>query len=111
MPDFVIIWTTASSQEEARGIAESLVATGLAACVQIDGPITSVYRWQGEMETAEEWRCSIKTRADLFEQVEGAIRELHTYSVPQVIATPIVAGSTPYLEWLSHETQRRPDSA
>ncbi len=108
MTDYMMIWTTAGSPEEARGIAESLVAAGLAACVQIDGPITSIYRWQGEMESAEEWRCSIKTRAELFEQVAAAIRNLHTYSVPQVIATPIVAGSPPYLEWLSHETHQRP---
>jgi periplasmic divalent cation tolerance protein len=105
MPELVEIITTASTEDEARTIAEGLVAARLAGCVQIDGPITSVYRWQGGVETAREWRCSVKTRAELFAAVEQFIRENHSYSVPQVIGLPIVAASVPYVEWLAAETE------
>ncbi|MFO0871475.1 MAG: divalent-cation tolerance protein CutA [Pirellulales bacterium] len=108
MPDFLEVITTASSEEEARAIAEALVSTRLAGCVQIDGPLTSVYRWEGEVEVAQEWRCTVKTRAELFGLVEQTIREAHSYSVPQIIALPIMAGSVPYLEWLANETAYRP---
>jgi len=105
MPEFVEIITTASSEDEARSLAEGLVAARLAGCVQIDGPITSIYRWQGDVEAAQEWRCAVKTRAELFAAVEQFIRENHSYSVPQVIGLPIVAASLPYVEWLAAETE------
>ena len=105
MPEFVDIITTASSEDEARSLAEGLVAARLDGCVQIDGPITSIYRWQGDVEAAQEWRCAVKTRAELFAAVEQFIRENHSYSVPQVIGLPIVAASLPYVEWLAAETE------
>ena len=108
MPDFLEVITTASTEEEAMRIAESLVTARLAGCVQVEGPVTSVYRWQGEVETAQEWRCSIKTRADLFAEVEQAIRAEHSYSIPQIIALPIVAASVPYVQWLAAETTHNP---
>ena len=88
---------------DAQAIARALVEKRLAACVQIIGPITSTYWWQGEIETAEEWLCLIKTRADLFEQVEAAIKEVHPYDVPEILAVPVVAGSEDYLAWLDRE--------
>ena len=88
-----------------RKIGAALVEKRLAACVQIVGPIESVYRWQGKIETAAEWQCWIKTRRQLFEQIELAIRELHSYEVPEILAVPIAQGSAAYLSWLGEETR------
>ena len=100
MPEFVQVLTTVANREEAESIARALVEQRLAACVQILGPITSVYRWKGEVETAEEWQCLIKTRRGLYPEVERAIRLRHSYEVPEIIATPIVAGNDDYLKWI-----------
>jgi periplasmic divalent cation tolerance protein len=69
--------------------------------VQVAGPIASRYRWQGEIETAREWQCVAKTETGRYEEVEAAIRELHPYDEPEIVATPIVAGSAGYLAWVS----------
>ena len=98
------ITTTTATRGDAEAIARALVERGLAACVQIAGPVSSTYRWRGEIETAEEYLCIIKTRAELFEKVESAIRELHPYQTPEIVATPIVDGSRDYLAWLEAET-------
>ncbi|MGH7757607.1 MAG: divalent-cation tolerance protein CutA, partial [Vulcanimicrobiaceae bacterium] len=79
---YVQIVTTTATREDAERIARALVERRLAACVQIDGPIVSHYRWQGAVEAGSEWRCAIKTRAALFDTVAAAIRELHPYEVP-----------------------------
>ncbi len=68
------------------------------------GPITSIYRWQGKIETDEEWQCWCKTRQELFAQVEAAIRAMHPYEVPEILAMPVAAGSERYLAWLEQET-------
>lgn len=68
--------------------------------MQTLGPIVSRYRWQGEVETATEWQCLAKTEASLYPRVEAAIRELHSYEEPEIVATPIVAGSHSYLTWI-----------
>jgi periplasmic divalent cation tolerance protein len=98
------IITTTASVEDARRIAEALVERRLAACVQIFGPIESIYRWEGKIENATEFQCWIKTREELYPRVELAIRELHTYDVPEVLALPVVQGSSAYLDWLARET-------
>jgi periplasmic divalent cation tolerance protein len=103
MQDFLQITTTVGSREEADRIATSLVDRRLAGCVQILGPIRSVYRWQGQIEHAEEWLCQIKTTNEQYEATEAAIRELHSYDCPEIIATPIVAGSEAYLQWLAEQ--------
>jgi periplasmic divalent cation tolerance protein len=100
----ISVVTTTGSKEEAARIAEHLVEQRLAACVQIAGPITSMYRWQGKVEVAEEWQCWIKTREELYARVEAAIKASHSYEEPQVIALPVVAGSAGYLRWLEDET-------
>ena len=97
--------TTTARREEAERIARELVETRLAACVQIVGPITSTYRWRGKIETDEEWQCWAKTRGELFARVEEAIRRIHPYEVPEILAVPIVAGSAGYLAWLEGETR------
>jgi len=100
MSDFVQVLTTAGSEEEAGRIASLLVERRLAACVQVVGPIVSRYRWQGEVEEEREWQCLAKTTRAAYEAVEAAIREVHSYDEPEIIATPIVAGSAGYLAWI-----------
>jgi periplasmic divalent cation tolerance protein len=103
MTDFLQVTTTTDSGPVAERIANELVNRRLAGCVQIIGPIQSVYRWQGNVERAEEWLLLIKTAADRYTAVEATIRELHSYEVPEIIATPIVAGSGAYLAWLGEQ--------
>jgi periplasmic divalent cation tolerance protein len=98
--EYLQLLTAASSEEEAAAIAAALVERRLAACVQISGPTTSIYRWQGEIENAREWHCVAKTAASHWDAAETAIRELHSYEEPEIIATPIVAGSAGYLRWI-----------
>ena len=95
--------TTIDTEEGATRLARMLVERRLAACVQVAGPVASVYRWQGRIEEAREWQCLIKTRADLFDTVAAAIRALHAYELPEIIAVPIVAGDPAYLDWLRRE--------
>ncbi|HYH53084.1 MAG TPA: divalent-cation tolerance protein CutA [Solirubrobacterales bacterium] len=107
MTDFVQLLTTAGSEEEAGRIAEVLVERRLAACVQVVGPVVSRYRWQGEIEVGREWQCLVKTTADAYAAVEAAIREVHSYDEPEIIATPIVAGSAGYLAWIEGNVSER----
>jgi len=100
---FIQIITTTDDERLARRIADSLVDKRLAACVQILGPITSVYRWKGKMETAREWQCLVKTSHDRYGAVEATIKAIHSYETPEIIALPIAAGSREYLEWLRDE--------
>ena len=101
MTDHVQVLTTVGSEEDAERISIALVERRLAACVQTVGPIASRYRWQGKVETAREWQCLAKTEAARYPEVEAAIRELHPYDEPEIVATPIVAGSAGYLAWVS----------
>ena len=103
-PKHIQIAATAGNRDEADRIATTLVDRRLAACVQIVGPIRSVYRWQGQIEHSEEWLCQIKTTRERYDAVEEAIREIHSYDCPEIIATPIVAGSAAYLQWLAEQT-------
>lgn len=100
MGDYVQVLTTAGSEEEAGRIASLLVERRLAACVQVVGPVVSRYRWQGAIEEEREWQCLAKTTRAAYEKVEAAIREVHSYDEPEIIATPIVAGSAGYLAWI-----------
>lgn len=103
MKSFIQVTTTTETKEQAQTIAHHLVEAKLAACVQITGPITSIYRWKGKVENTEEWLCLIKTRDDIYDKVEKAIKELHPYETPEIIAVPIVKGSPDYLNWLENE--------
>jgi len=100
--EYLQVLTTAGSEEEAERIGAALIERRLAACVQVIGPISSRYRWQGKIETAREWICIAKTEASRYPEVETAIRELHSYEEPEIVATPIVAGSKGYLDWVGH---------
>ena len=99
-----IILTTAGSQEEAGKIAHALVDRRLAACVNIVPRIESVYRWQGEVETAQEWLLLIKTQRDLYDRVRDVIQELHSYDLPECIMLEVTAGSHEYLDWITQNT-------
>ncbi len=103
MTDAIQVLTTLPNREEAQRLAHALVERRLAACVQVAGPITSTYRWQGQVEAAEEFLCIIKTLHGHYPLLEAAIRELHPYAVPEILALPIVAGHQPYLDWLKGE--------
>jgi periplasmic divalent cation tolerance protein len=108
MTEYIQVTTTTDAKEVAEGIARTLVEKRLAACVQVLGPLTSAYRWKGRVESAREWLCLIKSRKSLYAAMEKAIRKMHNYEVPEVIALPIVAGSKSYLKWLGHETGQQP---
>ena len=96
-----IILTTAGSDAEAHKIAQALVERRLAACVNLVGPIQSVYRWKGAVETAPERLLIIKTTAAAFPRVRDAIRELHSYELPECVMLSVEAGSEDYLSWIS----------
>ncbi len=100
MGDYLQIMTTTASQEDAERIARALLERHQAACVQIVGPVRSIYRWQGKVETSQEWLCLIKSRQDRYVEIEATIRMLHPYEVPEILALPITAGSANYLAWL-----------
>lgn len=101
-----IVLTTAGSQEEARKIAHALVERKLAACVNIVPQIESVYRWQGKVENATEWLLIIKTQAEFFARVRDAIKELHSYELPECIMIPVEGGSEEYLNWIGENVQQ-----
>ena len=94
------ITTTTDKREEAERISRTVVEKKLAACVQILGPINSTYWWEGKMETSEEYLLIIKTGENFYHQVEKTIKEIHSYQVPEIIASPIVKGSKEYLAWV-----------
>ena len=107
MEGYIQVFTTTEEKNDAERIAKALVEKRVAACVQIIGPITSTYHWKGKLETAQEWLCLIKTRRDLYDEVEGLIKEIHPYETPEIIAVPFVAGSREYLEWLRNELKSK----
>jgi periplasmic divalent cation tolerance protein len=101
MADAIVVLMTAGSREEAVRLADILVVARLAACVQILPEIESVYHWQGKVERAPEILLLAKTTLANFAALETAVRSLHSYETPEIIALPIRAVSAPYLEWLT----------
>src|SRR5579871_83097 len=100
MTDKIVVLSACDSAEEAARIARALVEKRLAACVNIVPGARSVYRWKGEIEDSAEWLLVIKSRRGLFPALNAAIRKLHTYEVPELIAVPVVEGADGYLSWL-----------
>jgi periplasmic divalent cation tolerance protein len=101
MTDKRIVMSTAGSEDEARKLARHLVEHQLAACVNIVPRIESIYRWQGKVESSQEWLLLIKTTAENFPAVRDAIRELHSYELPECVVLTIEEGSPNYLQWLA----------
>jgi periplasmic divalent cation tolerance protein len=108
MTEYIVIFVTVGSQDEAERIAEALVAEHLAACVNVVGPLRSIYWWEGRVQRDQELLLLIKTRAALFAGVEQRVKQLHSYQTPEVIAVPITAGSTEYLRWLGAGSSAKP---
>lgn len=99
----LIVATTTADRDQAERIATALVGRRLAACVQISGPVTSVYRWRGAVERSEEYVCTAKTIAERFPEIAELINELHAYDTPELIATPIADAAADYAAWLRAE--------
>ena len=101
----VIVTTTADSEETLESIANALLEQRLAACCQISGPVKSIFRWQGNIETAKEFVCSIKTMAAKADAVFATIKSIHSYDEPEIFVTPIVDGSESYLKWIAESVE------
>jgi periplasmic divalent cation tolerance protein len=102
MTHYIQVVTTTDSRETAETIAAAILAERLAACVQIN-QCQSWFHWQGKVEQAAEFRCTMKSRADLYPELEAAIRRLHPYEVPEILSTDVSAGAASYLAWLDQE--------
>ncbi|MGD9764933.1 MAG: divalent-cation tolerance protein CutA [Candidatus Binatia bacterium] len=100
MTDALIVLVTVGARAEGERLADALVGESLAACVNIVGPVRSIYRWHGEICRDEEHLLLIKTAPARYAELEARVRALHSYDVPEVIALPIERGSEPYLQWL-----------
>jgi periplasmic divalent cation tolerance protein len=103
MTEYIQVFTTIDAEEGAAAIAHAIVARRLAGCVQILGPIRSTYWWEGEIEVAQEWICLIKTSQEAYPDLEAALKEIHPYDTPEILALPVVAGNADYLRWLQQE--------
>lgn len=106
MPQALLVLTNLPDEPSARALAHQLVEQQLAACVNIQTGVQSVYRWQGSIEEASEVSLLIKTTAARYAELEVAIKAAHPYEVPEIIALPITAGWPQYLDWLSKETKK-----
>ncbi len=104
MYDTLLVITNAPDRETALKIARELVERRLAACVNVLGECGSIYRWQGQLETAREVPLLIKTRTAVYHDVEAAIRKLHPYELPEIIAVRIECGLPEYLQWVAAQT-------
>jgi periplasmic divalent cation tolerance protein len=103
--DPIVVLMTAANREEANQIAEMLVAARLAACVQILPEIQSIYRWQGEIARESELLLLGKTTRANFAELDRAVREIHSYETPEIVALEVIAASGPYLKWLLAEVE------
>lgn len=101
---FVTVWVSVPRRALALKLSRLAVESGLAACAQISGPMESVYRWQGAIESAKEWRLVFKTRSSLVAELETLVGTNHPYDTPQFVVMPLLGGSAKYLEWLDECT-------
>src|SRR6185437_9330341 len=102
---YLQVQTTTDSRAEAMELAKAAVEARLAACGQVAGPVASTYWWNDELERAEEWFVFFKLPADRYEDLAEVLTERHSYDEPEIVATPIVAGSPSFLSWLTDETR------
>jgi periplasmic divalent cation tolerance protein len=105
LSDFIVVFVTCGSEEEALKIAHALVEERLAACANMISPLRSIYRWEGKICDEKEWLLVIKTRQSRIEDLAKRVKALHSYSVPEIIALPIAEGSPAYLNWIEENTQ------
>ena len=100
---YAVVSTTFETREQAEKLAQELVERRMAACVQLT-PVTSFYRWKGEIERAEEVLLAAKTTAARADEILAFIAQHHPYEVPEILVTPVLAGHAPYLQWIDEET-------
>jgi len=101
--EFIQVFTTVAKRSDAERIAKALSDKKLSACSQIIGPITSVYKWKGKVEKSKEWLCLSKSKKNNYKKIEKAIKEIHPYELPEIIAVPIIEASREYLAWMRKE--------
>ena len=101
----IVVLTNLPDRESAKALARALVEGRLAACVNIGAAVESIYHWQGQIETEIEVPVAIKTRRVLYYKVEAAIRKIHPYELPEVVAVPITDAFAAYLDWIETETR------
>ena len=106
--EYLQVQTTTDSRAEAMELARAAVEARLAACGQVAGPVASAYWWNDELERAEEWFVFFKLPADRYDELAAFLAERHSYDEPEIVATPIVAGSPSFLGWIRDETRPRP---
>jgi periplasmic divalent cation tolerance protein len=104
----VVVQTNCADAEEAQGIARAAVTAGLAACGNSHGPITSIYRWQGEVVEAFEHVLELKTTEARLDELEALIREHHSYDLPAILVLPIMSGEAGYLDWVDENASGAP---
>jgi periplasmic divalent cation tolerance protein len=103
MPEHIQVFVTIDDESKAVEIAEDIINKKLAACVQITGPATSVYRWEGKVNKDKEWLLIFKTSGKLYDELEEEIKRQHTYEIPEILALPVIKGNMDYLNWLNME--------
>lgn len=103
--EYIVIYCTVPNRKEGKELAKALVESELAACVNIIDKVESVFSWNGELCEEKEAMLMIKTKKELFTQVNHTIQKLHSYNVPEVIALPITEADETYLKWIDHETK------
>ena len=106
-PEVLLVLTNLPDRAAAERIADSLVTQEVAACVNVLAECASVYRWQGKVERASEVPLLIKTTRAAYPQLESALRKLHPYELPEIIALPVSGGLPEYLNWITQETKPR----
>ena len=107
MTQFVQIETTIDSQDDAMRLAKELVERRLVACVQVLGPMTSIYWWENQIEQSQEFLLLCKTTRERIKEVKATITDLHSYDVPEILVLPVESGAEKYLDWIVEETQSR----
>ena len=106
MTKYIQAFTVTRERKEAEKIARTVVEQRLAGCAQVLGPIMSTYWWDGRVEEGEEWLCLMKSRVDLYPELESTIRQIHSYDVPEILAVSVTKGSRNYLSWLENELKQ-----
>jgi len=103
--DTVRVETTVDTKDGAERVARAVIEHQVAACAQVSGPITSFFRWEGQVQNDEEWMVVIKTTADRLDALTARVLEAHPYDVPEIVAVPVIGGNPDYLDWVREETR------
>lgn len=103
MTDYIQVFITVNSRDKAKEIAGALIEKRLAGCIQISGPISSMYRWQGRIMEDQEWLLIAKSDRAHFVELENEVKRIHPYEVPEILALPVTEGNSSYLKWLKGE--------